>query len=868
MAILAGIDKMPRSFTRSLSEERLIKRLSLPLLLSLLTLPALAQGVCNLTITVSCTGGRNGAATQCQSTTANVGTNSCTGIFYSGWFVQASSSTISFTGTSNTFGHSQCVDSGQLPGIPNAFVICTSDGALAPGASFQSSTGIRGGSGELPVLGFTTVTDFDDDNEGGNVLASVAAYANVDLPTCKPRIAAPPVTTTGVEYTVSWTSVTDPNATFTLEESTTRDFSSGVTSQQVTGLSKTFRHDVTATTTYFYRVRPSNCANGQPQISDVASTVVQAQQPQSRNPEGVVPFGSTTPIDILVFIPGGSGKGAIAGQETTFSAGADKPYLTVTPATGILPATGTTVAVKASPGGLPAGANTGTLTVTANGAPVATTPVTISLVTPVSPVTKTTPNPTTLIIPVVTHVNGAVGQFLSDVRITNAGSASSKYQVAFTPSGTNAVTTPGKATPVTVDGGSTLALNDIAKNFFGFGATGSPTDIGFGSLEIRPLESSGLTFAASRTYASTPAGTFGQFIAAVPFSKFATRVIDALVPSAAPSKKFSLQQIAQSAKFRTNLGIVEGAGQAASGKIRIFDNAGILQKEVDFNLQPGEHQQINNFIAASGVATLEDGRIELEITSLTGAVTAYASVLDNLTTDPLAVMPVDASKISATRYVLPGMAAVNNFFSDIRIFNGGSTEQVVTPTFFPQGQAAVSAPTIRIPPGQIKAFDNVVPTLFGVASGGGSIVLTTPFPSSLVATGRTYSLAPNGGTYGQFIPGVTREEGVSRTDRALQILQLEHSALFRTNIGLAETSGAAAKVEVQLALADSKATPVLSFDLAPNEFRQVSLANFGAGNSLYNVRAVVKVVEGNGRVTAYGSVIDNATADPTYVPAQ
>jgi len=30
----------------------------------------------------------------------------------------------------------------------------------------------------------------------------------------------------------------------------------------------------------------------------------------------------------------------------------------------------------------------------------------------------------------------------------------------------------------------------------------------------------------------------------------------------------------------------------------------------------------------------------------------------------------------------------------------------------------------------------------------------------------------------------------------------------------------------------------------------------------------VKVTSGSGRVTAYGSVVDNLTSDPTYVPAQ
>jgi hypothetical protein len=41
----------------------------------------------------------------------------------------------------------------------------------------------------------------------------------------------------------------------------------------------------------------------------------------------------------------------------------------------------------------------------------------------------------------------------------------------------------------------------------------------------------------------------------------------------------------------------------------------------------------------------------------------------------------------------------------------------------------------------------------------------------------------------------------------------------------------------------------------------------GLTNS-YNARVTVKVISGQGRVTAYASVIDMLTNDPTFVPAQ
>jgi hypothetical protein len=262
------------------------------------------------------------------------------------------------------------------------------------------------------------------------------------------------------------------------------------------------------------------------------------------------------------------------------------------------------------------------------------------------------------------------------------------------------------------------------------------------------------------------------------------------------------------------------------------------------------------------------------IESVTGAVTAYASVLDNITTDPLAVRAIEASKVSANRYVLPGMAELNNgannFHSDVRIYNAGTSDVTVNLTYYPMNNAAAktTAP-ISIARGAVHAIDNVLPTLFGENQGGGSLVLTTSSPTSLVATGRTYTLVEGGGTYGQFIPGVTSTEGLALGDRPLQVLQLEQSDKFRSNVGLVELTGQPVKVKLFLHLPDSKVTPSVDVTLAPNEFRQLNqiIQAINPGQT-YNARITMQVIEGAGRVAAYASVIDNESKDPTYVPAQ
>ncbi|MGZ8853565.1 MAG: hypothetical protein ACXW2X_09215, partial [Thermoanaerobaculia bacterium] len=691
-----------------------------------LAVPLAAQQTCDLQINVSCTTGSNPS---CTSTTLNAGRNVCTGEFLVGYYV---------TGTgrvsvpSNSLGLGECFDSSLFPQPGISYAFCLGTASLGPGASFTAASSITGGQGE--VFGFTVVYDADFATQK----AFAFAQSNVSAPTCTPTISAPPVTQSGLDYQVVWTTVSDNTAQYIVEESTAPNFSANLTQAQVNGFTKTYRHDVTATTTYYYRVRPTNCANGGPQVSGVASTVVQAPPPAtSRNPEVTVPLGTTQPVSIRVFIPGSGSSAPGALADPTFTATTDKPFLTVNPSSGTIPPEGTTVTVTAAPGSLPAGASTGTLKVTTTTATVpaapgtlkvtpndtttTNTPVTISLVTPVAPGGKTTPPPNALIIPVVTHVNNATTPFLSDVRLTNGGSLAPKYQITMTPTATDA-TTSSKVTVVTVDPQGTTALNDIVKNFFGFGATGAPSDVGFGSLEIRPLDSGSLlTFASSRTYAVAANGTLGQYIAAIPFSKFATKMPPPIsIPGAGggPSiTKLSLQQVSQSSRFRTNFGLAEGAGEAASGIIRIFDAAGNNLKEVPFTLLPGEQRQINGFIPANGVPTLTDGRLEVEITSATGAVTAYASVLDNVTTDPLAVTPVDVSSVSSTRYIVPGIAdlnnGANNFHSDVRIFNGGSSIVTANLTFYPSRTdfppaIPVGPKSLTIARGQVAVLDNIL----------------------------------------------------------------------------------------------------------------------------------------------------------------
>jgi len=691
----------------------------------------------------------------------------------------------------------------------------------------------------------------------------------------RPKAAVAGQVASGTPYEVQWTAVDNANS-YQLEESTSSDFSHATT-QILTAIEATFTHSSTSPQRFFYRVRAiSSCNDERSTFSPVVSIVVLPPNANaSTTHHATVQVGTTTGITQQIQLPPQN-------PPLTFTAHGDKPWITVTPSNGTVGPNGATLTVTFDATALTLGTNTGSVVVTysgsgkngVNGSSTGNTPVSVSLVTPVSPGTKSTPPPDALIIPAVGHAPGANNSmFESDVRVANVSASLQKYAVSFTLTGADG-TQSSSSTTIQIDPGTTLALDDILANFFGIGGDGGAAT---GVLEIRPTTSTSSnlasptppsiqTVASSRTYNNTPAGTYGQYIPAIPFAQFISK------PPSGPATVLSLQQIANAAAYRTNVGFVEANGENANLLVHVFNNSGIeVAAPIPISLKPMQQIQLNGFLAANGI-NLTDGRIEVEVTSTTGKVTAYASVVDNVTNDPLLVLPVVKGAISSTRYVLPGIADINNgvahWQSDMRIFNAGASPANVTLAYVPQPGNSGTDQTITytLQPGEVKAIDNALQSLYGLSNSGGSVILTSDSASSLIATARTYNQTSNG-TYGQFIPAISPAESVGAGDRSLQILQCESSDRYRTNIGVVETTGNPATVVISAITPDSKVsastTPI---PLAANEFRQISLASFGLG-TIYNTRVTVKVIDGTGKVTAYGSLIDNTTQDPTYVPA-
>lgn len=720
--------------------------------------------------------------------------------------------------------------------------------------------------------------------------ASSTASVSVDCVAPIPVLSVQPNVPSTSSYVVSWTANNAVAFRYDLQESATADFATTTetesTSQSVTIPAKGTA--ITADTRFYYRVRMDPLCGGIGDFSTTASVLVTAPAATNVATTALNPIGTpcsggtctlTTPLVIAGFNT--SGKTALAADDT-YTVTSDKAFLSVSPASGPLPSSGLSLTATVDTSNLGVGSTQATLIVSrtqnASGkiGPTAvsssTVPVSVNLVTPISPVPKNNnPPANTLLIPAVAHADGIGSHFQSDVRVTNTSTQPITYQLTFTPTAIDG-TTSGQTTNMTIAAGETKALNDLVATWFGAGSVGAG---GLGTLEIRPQTTSGkigdvsvnfATVASSRTYNVTSSGTFGQFIPAMSLTSFLGK---------SDTSRISLQQVAQSSSscttgcFRTNFGFVEGAGQNADMILTLLNADGTQAAQRTLSLLPFEHTQQNLSSLFPGT-TLADGRLEVQVTSTGGKVTAYASLLDNITSDPLLVFPVDPSKVSTARTVVPGIAELNNgaanFHSDMRLFNGGTTDTTVTLNYT---NASVPAKQVVVPAGQIVSLNNTLSTLWGLTGSGGAVIATTDAPAPIIITARTYSRRADGGTFGQFIPGVTATDAIGIGDRPLQVVQLEQSPAFRSNVGLVEVTGNAVDIAIDAFTPDSKVAAHYQTHLDAGQFNQLGsfFTQLGFGN-VYNGRVAVSVIGGTGKVAAYGSVIDALTQDPTYVPAQ
>ena len=216
--------------------------------------------------------------------------------------------------------------------------------------------------------------------------------------------------------------------------------------------------------------------------------------------------------------------------------------------------------------------------------------------------------------------------------------------------------------------------------------------------------------------------------------------------------------------------------------------------------------------------------------------------------------------------------SVGAFRTDTRIFNPSSTKDIQVQAYLLAtgniDNSGVQPKTITVPKRQMLVYDDVVASLFN-ATGLAGIRLKSD--DDFVATQRVYSLAGDGSTNGQFVPGLD----VTTAQKKGVIIQLKTSGArgqartFRTNVGAVNPNAVSANVTWRLYDKNS-ALVGQPFTQAMPPFAVVSplpMTSFAIGvPGTADFTDAWASYESDQPLFAYGSVIDNLNEAGTFVP--
>ncbi len=219
-------------------------------------------------------------------------------------------------------------------------------------------------------------------------------------------------------------------------------------------------------------------------------------------------------------------------------------------------------------------------------------------------------------------------------------------------------------------------------------------------------------------------------------------------------------------------------------------------------------------------------------------------------------------------------AGVNDsqFVSDVWISHRptGRTIDVTLAFVAEDSDGSMSAITTRISlaSGQTVSLYDVMANWLGGAMPKGSLVILSDDIDEVESSSRTYNSSKSG-TFGQEIPALPARSGVTRLDGSLHLAGLAASpsldAGFRSNLLLTEVDGRPLQVKVDLydaAGAFLGTTPAWVKPFATTQLNNV-FARAGYTGAATGARAEVSIVQGEGRLVAIGSTVDNLTNDPT-----
>lgn len=203
--------------------------------------------------------------------------------------------------------------------------------------------------------------------------------------------------------------------------------------------------------------------------------------------------------------------------------------------------------------------------------------------------------------------------------------------------------------------------------------------------------------------------------------------------------------------------------------------------------------------------------------------------------------------------------------SDILFFNASPYVPLELQLYFiplaGQERADIFQKTILIPGRNLVKIDDFIQDLFELNTGSGELVLRTS-GSPLFNSATITTKGKDGGRYGQYIMPADTE-----IPKKQYLIHIAGGSQFRTNVGVSEIAGKEAGGSIRLYSANGNTAigDPIPFNLGAYEVFKLDriLDHYAPGTE-----NAWGLVESEGRVQAYASVVDEGTGDATFVPAQ
>ena len=312
-------------------------------------------------------------------------------------------------------------------------------------------------------------------------------------------------------------------------------------------------------------------------------------------------------------------------------------------------------------------------------------------------------------------------------------------------------------------------------------------------------------------------------------------------------------------------------------QITLLDETGNQIGQIGRTVPGLSSQKVNQVAAAAGIHTALN-IFSVRITTYDAQISAYASVVDNVTGDP--VLYTAQRSGNETLYV-PGLAHLpgvneSTWRSDITFFNPNGVSIDGRIRYIPSEAEITDRPYMSFTgmnPSRSYFFADVVGFLLGdeIESKGYFVVAGLHGYDAPWVFSRTYNQDETAGSYGQNLMAFGEFDLIHDGESAF-VAGVSNSADpllgFRSNLGLLNVDEEGwARVQIVGYAASGTVVGQLEKYLAPGENLQFNLFNeMGLGAVTATGSVQVTVTDG-GPVAAYVSEIDNRTQDPVLLPA-